>query len=74
MEYAAQTGYPLDLSVAIAAAKKARREDDLYPSTAARRAGHRRLAHGERVVENQEERLVAGAKTASPISPPASPS
>ena len=30
MEYAAQTGYPLDLSVAIAAAKKAsRREDDL---------------------------------------------
>lgn len=30
MEYAAQTGYPLDLGVAIAAAKKAaRREDDL---------------------------------------------
>ena len=61
MEYAAQTGYPLDLSVAIAAAKKAsRREDDLILNGS--KALAPTAAHGEGIVKNQEERLVAGRK------------
>ena len=59
MEYAAQTGYPLDLSVAIAAAKKAsRREDDLILNGS--KALGDSLTHGEGSSKVKEE--VAGRK------------
>ncbi|MFR1638848.1 MAG: family 1 encapsulin nanocompartment shell protein [Eggerthellaceae bacterium] len=69
MEYAAQTGYPLDLSVAIAAAKKAsRREDDLIlnGSKALGTDGLLTVKGSSKIKKSDWSR----ARTASPTWPP----